>query len=341
MNVLVDDVGSFPLPSGTNRKIFEKAYGLARKRIIERKDIKSNDYLLENFHRVIVDSFIKKCDSGLDVVNYPQHYDMHKQFSEVIQKTMERGTFLVDKNQAIIPEIWVINKEARQICEETGEKILLRVCITGPLELYLKEVGQISYHDILLMFAESARLFAENSILNSKYIKTEVITLDEPSLGFQNIFSNKETFFEIFEKAFDFNGVIKQIHIHSTSRVAELLEVQNLDVLCVECAATPQNMQMISRRELEQTDKQIRVGISRTDIDSMMADALNRKTKTCVPEAIVESPEIIQKRYVTAKQKFGNRMTFTGPDCGLGGWPTQETAQLLLKRTVKAVKTLK
>jgi methionine synthase II (cobalamin-independent) len=32
-------------------------------------------------------------------------------------------------------------------------------------------------------------------------------------------------------------------------------------------------------------------------------------------------------------------MTFTGPDCGLGGWPSQEAAQLLLERTVKAVKS--
>jgi methionine synthase II (cobalamin-independent) len=31
-------------------------------------------------------------------------------------------------------------------------------------------------------------------------------------------------------------------------------------------------------------------------------------------------------------------MTFTGPDCGLGGWPSQEAAQLLLEHTVKAVK---
>jgi methionine synthase II (cobalamin-independent) len=31
-------------------------------------------------------------------------------------------------------------------------------------------------------------------------------------------------------------------------------------------------------------------------------------------------------------------MTFTGPDCGLGGWPTQQAAELLLKRTVNAVK---
>jgi methionine synthase II (cobalamin-independent) len=31
-------------------------------------------------------------------------------------------------------------------------------------------------------------------------------------------------------------------------------------------------------------------------------------------------------------------MTFTGPDCGLGGWPSQEAASLLLTRTVDAVK---
>ena len=31
-------------------------------------------------------------------------------------------------------------------------------------------------------------------------------------------------------------------------------------------------------------------------------------------------------------------MTFTGPDCGLGSWPTQEAAALVLKRAVEAVK---
>jgi len=39
-----------------------------------------------------------------------------------------------------------------------------------------------------------------------------------------------------------------------------------------------------------------------------------------------------------AKEKFGNAITFAGPDCGLGGWPNQETAQLLLKRTVNALR---
>jgi methionine synthase II (cobalamin-independent) len=47
----------------------------------------------------------------------------------------------------------------------------------------------------------------------------------------------------------------------------------------------------------------------------------------------------MRKRYATAKKKYGDRMTFSGPDCGLGGWPTQEAAELLLKRTVNAVKS--
>ena len=56
-------------------------------------------------------------------------------------------------------------------------------------------------------------------------------------------------------------------------------------------------------------------------------------------EQLVESEETIRSRYKFAKEKYGDRMTFTGPDCGLGSWPSQEAAELLLKRTVKAVKT--
>jgi 5-methyltetrahydropteroyltriglutamate--homocysteine methyltransferase len=58
-------------------------------------------------------------------------------------------------------------------------------------------------------------------------------------------------------------------------------------------------------------------------------------------EQLVEGEEVIKKRYVSAKEKFGERMTFTGPDCGLGSWPSQEAAHLLLERTVKAVKSIK
>jgi 5-methyltetrahydropteroyltriglutamate--homocysteine methyltransferase len=53
---------------------------------------------------------------------------------------------------------------------------------------------------------------------------------------------------------------------------------------------------------------------------------------------MVENEETIQKRFEAAKEKFGERLAFVGPDCGLGSWPSQEAALLLLKRTVAAVK---
>lgn len=209
------------------------------------------------------------------------------------------------------------------------------------MELYLKEVGTTPYKDILLMFAETVKRFAKNAVLNSKYVKTEVVSLDEPSFGFQDISADKDTILDVLEKAFDFNGVTKQIHLHSSSRVANILDIKNLDVLSFEYAASPKNIEAVSRKMLERADKQIRVGVSRTDINSIMAELYERGVTKPDAEQLVESEATIGKRFVTAKEKYGDRMTFTGPDCGLGGWPTQEAAQLLLRRTVNVVKSAK
>jgi 5-methyltetrahydropteroyltriglutamate--homocysteine methyltransferase len=339
MNTLIDDIGSFPLPASIDRKSFNEAYVLAREAIINGKDIRKDEFLQNNLYRIIIDSFRRKIGTGLDVVTYPQHYDMHAQFIDVILKAMDNGTYLVDERQAIIPEIYVIKQEAGRLYEETGKELRLRACITGPMELYLKEIGTTPYPDILLMFAETVRRFAKNSIFNTKYLKTEVVSLDEPSFGFLNISADRNTILDIMEKAFNFNGAVKQIHLHSASRVAEILEIKNLDVLSFEYATSPRNIESLSRNMLEKANKQIRVGISRTDIDSIMAELYDIGIKKPLTEQLVESEEIIRKRFVAAKEKYEDRMTFTGPDCGLGGWPTQDAAQLLLKRTVNAVKS--
>jgi 5-methyltetrahydropteroyltriglutamate--homocysteine methyltransferase len=338
MDTLVDDVGSFPLPSYVDRNTFNRAYDLARQAIIEGRDVMKDDFLSSKFCKIVIDSFKKKCAAGLDVVNYPQHYDMYRQFAEPIHGVMKEGTYVVDEKQAFIPEMHVINEAARGLSEELGRRVMLRACITGPMELYLKEVGTVPYKDILLMFAETVRRFAGNSILNSKYVKTEVVSLDEPSFGFQGISADRDTVLEVLENAFDFKGVTKQIHLHSSSRVSDLLDVENVDVLAFEYAASPRNIESLSRQMLDKADKQMRVGVSRTDIDSIAAELYDKGVAMPTATQMVESEDTIRKRFMAAKEKYGDRMTFTGPDCGLGGWPTQEAAQLLLKRTVDAVK---
>jgi len=338
MEILVDDIGSFPLPPTIGKEQFERAYALARKALNQGKDIREDEFLLKNFYNIIIDSFRKKCQTGLDVVNYPQHYDMRNQFAEVIRKAMEKGTYEVEEKDAIIPEVHVISNEAKALSEEFGRKILLRVCITGPMELYLKMIGKTAYKDILLMFAETAKRFAKNAIINSKHVKTEIVSLDEPSFGFQEISAEKDALSDVMERAFDFPGVVKQIHLHSPSRIADILETKNLDVVSLEYAASPKNIDTISKKLLETTGKRIRVGISRTDINNIIAELYEKGITKPNTEQLVEDEETIRKRFQKAKEKFGETMTFTGPDCGLGGWPSQEAAQLLLKRTVKAVK---
>jgi 5-methyltetrahydropteroyltriglutamate--homocysteine methyltransferase len=338
MEPLVDDIGSFPLPAEVDRETFNKAYQLAREAIIDGRDIRKDPFLLKNFCQVTVDAFRRKLGVGLDTVNYPQQYDGLKQVGDVIHKAMANGSFLVEEKQAILPEVWLINEEAKALSGEYGKKIPFRVSIFGPLEQYLSEVGTTPYSDVLENFARTIRRFSKNSVLNSKYIKTEVISIDEPSFGFMNLTAESNVISEVLEKAFDFQGAVRQIHLHSTARLPDLLEVKNIDVLSFEYAASPKNIENVSRKMLDDADKQIRVGVSRTDIGSIMAELNDKGVPKPTAEQLVESKEVIKKRYLSAKQKYGDRMTFTGPDCGLGGWPSQEAAQLLLKTTVNAIK---
>ena len=192
MNTLVDDVGSFPLPAQIDKGSFDKAYVQTRQAISTGKDIRNDKFLFSNFCEVITDSFAKKLATGLDVVSYPQHYDMYKQVTDLIYKVMDKGTYVVDERHAILPEVYVIDVEAKELSEKLGKRIPLRVCIAGPLDLYSKTIGTVFYRDILLMFAETVRRLAKNSILDSKYVKTEVVSLDEPSFGFQDLFADRD-----------------------------------------------------------------------------------------------------------------------------------------------------
>jgi 5-methyltetrahydropteroyltriglutamate--homocysteine methyltransferase len=339
MDTLIDDVGSFPLPPEVSRETFDKAYQLAREAIADRRDMRKDLFIQKNFCEVTVDAFRKKLRSGLDVVTYPQQYDGMKQVGDIIHVSMNTGSFLVEEKRAVLPEVHLLNAEAKRLSEEFGKKIPLRVSIFGPLEQYLKEVGTTPYSDVLESFAETIRRFAKNSILNSKHIKTKVVSLDEPSFGFHSITAEADVIRDVLEKAFDFQDVVRQIHLHSAVRLPEVLEVENIDVVSFEYAASPKNIEGVSRKMLEDADKQIRVGVSRTDIDSIVAELYDKGVTKPTAEQLVDDGATIRKRYASAKAKYGERMTFTGPDCGVGGWPSQEAAFLLLEKTVKAVKS--
>jgi len=339
METYVDDIGSFPLPARIKREDYAKAYEMARDTIINGQDPYEDVFVRETFCKVVVDSFKVKLNSGLDVVNFPQHFSGLRQVGDAIHEAMQKGSFVVDKQKAILPEIYVLSKEAKQLSEQYGKKIHLRVSIFGPIEQYLNEVGATAYPDVLEGFAQTINRFAKNSILNSKYIETKAISIDEPSIGHSSFTGTPDLMREALETAYDFHGPVRQIHLHFASGIHDLLGVKGIDVLSFEYAASPKNIDAISKSMLEKTDKQIRVGIARTDIDAIWAELYEKGITQPTAEQVVEPLDVVKKRYRFAKEKYGERMTFTGPDCGMGSWPSQDIAALLLKRTVEAVKT--
>jgi 5-methyltetrahydropteroyltriglutamate--homocysteine methyltransferase len=340
MEPQVDDIGSFPLPSSVSRDDFDKAYRLARAALVEGKDPRADWFLSKNFCRVTIDSFKQKSLSGLDIVNYPQQYDGIKQVGDGIHAAMEKGTFVVEAKDAILPEVCILREEAKTLCEELRNPIRLRVSIFGPMEQYLREMGTVVHEDVLLQYAETVRRFAENSILNLKHIKTEVVSIDEPSFGFQNLGTSKDVLLRVLERAFDFKGVVRQIHLHSSSCFADVLEAKNTEVLSFEYAASPRNIESVTKKMLDKSDKNVRVGIARTDIDSILAELYSAGISHPTSEQLVEDENTIRKRFEILRVRFGERLAFTGPDCGLGSWPSQETASLLLRRSVMAVRNL-
>jgi 5-methyltetrahydropteroyltriglutamate--homocysteine methyltransferase len=332
---LVDDVGSYPLLRGVSRKVFFRIYPRALRRCAEGRSLLGDEEVAENFYRPVAASLASKASAGLDVVNYPQHYDMHRQFLEPIREYQEEP-FLVEKKYAVIPELSVVEKEAVKY-----GKLGLKVCVTGPIELHLRtEFGYHIYEEILMNLAESVNRFLRNSMLSSPHVETVAVAVDEPSLGFVDLLNvEEEALIQALEACVRGIRARVQIHLHTLKSAPIPLQARGIDIITGEFAASPVNMDLLTRETLEDYGKYLRAGITRTNIDSIMGELLERGIKP-TPERLVEREEVIKKRYRQIIDRYSDRVVFAGPDCGLGAWPSQEAAKTLLERTVRAVRSV-
>lgn len=337
--VLVDDIGSFPLLKGVSRGEFVEVYPQAQRAFAEGINLLKDSQLYEKFYKPVASSLKFKIDSGLDVVNYPQHYDMHRQFLDAIMQHQVEP-FLMDSKYAVIPELFVVQEEAKKYFGERG-RLRLKVCVTGAIELYTRtNFGYYVYEEVLENLAKSVNNFLRNAVLNTKYVETSVVSIDEPSLGFVDLLNVEEdALIKALEKSVEGIAAEVQIHLH-TLKAAEIpLKAGGIGAIGSEFAASPRNAELISKKVLDAHDKFLRAGITRTDIDSILAEWLERGISPS-PEQLVEEENVIRARYEKFKKIFSERISFVGPDCGLGSWPSQEIAYLLLKRTVAAVKQI-
>jgi 5-methyltetrahydropteroyltriglutamate--homocysteine methyltransferase len=343
-----DDVGSFPLPENIDKEKFNKFYWIAYKGFLSKTDIFSNKGIQIYFINPLIEAFKFKFNSGVQIISYPQLIDMNQQFLKPISD-YEIEPDLIDPEKAVVSEMFILENFAKQFYEESGECLRIKFCITGPIELYIKKHKFTIYQDIISNLAESIKSFLKNSIISKKYFKTSIISIDEPSFGYIDLVNVDDVdLIKIFDMCLD--GVNKkeittQIHIHSLKRADIPLKTEKIDVITCEYAANRTNK--ISKRLLDQYDKFIRVGITRTNIDNIIAEAIDTgiswdflKTYDGMI-SLIDSKERIKKNLYDALDMYQEKLRFIGPDCGLGGWRIPQVAYELLARTYNVINEVK
>jgi len=332
---LFDDIGSYPLPEDISRDQISFA-------------IKSND---PRITKILRDAMRQKIEAGVDIPTYPQFQDMNQQFLGIINdEANTEEPLLVRKEKARIMELEAIEEIGAEYYKKNGRKLNIRVCVTGPVELYLKQFGGTAYKDILNAFATSIDRFIRNSIDSARHLQIATVSIDEPSIGInpQLMFSDSDLI-EALEKAAKTaasHNIDTEIHLHSPLHYKLICRVPSISIIGVESAANPSYLDLIDKKDLEDYDKFLRVGVSRTDIFNMAA-ALNEKYGTNVWKeptkleeivTVMETPKTIAIRLDKIYDTFGERIKYAGPDCGLGSWPTQEMAFKLLMNTGTGIK---
>ena len=128
--IFFDDVGSFPLPKG-----------------VRLESLSRDQYL-----QLVRDVLAQKRSAGVEVPTYPQFRDMIRMFMDLIENPeLTESPYLIKREHAKIMELQAV---------PPGQSV--RVCVTGPIELYISAFGATSYVDILYNLAESvARFLAE------------------------------------------------------------------------------------------------------------------------------------------------------------------------------------
>jgi len=319
------------LPNGIKREWFEESI--------------ANEIYRDEVVSIIERAFLDKIYAGVDIPTYPQFRDMVSPFINKIRKN-EEEPFVIRKEEAVLEEVEIIHDISKNIYEKVNKKIPLRVCITGPVEIYLKEFGSKNYLDILKNISKSVQRFVKNSIISNKFCYTDTVSIDEPSIGINpELNFTKDEITEVLDlatKGIKVNNT--EIHLHSSVEYKTMCLVDGIDVIGIECAKDIGVLKTLDKEYLKEYDKHLRVGIARTDISALVSEIneqynVNAWTDARFLDKIFEkeSVDCIYQRLKYAYNILGNVIKFTGPDCGLGSWPSQEMAYHLLNNVRHAI----
>ncbi|HDQ06610.1 MAG TPA: hypothetical protein ENN36_07820 [Candidatus Bathyarchaeota archaeon] len=356
------DVGSLPLV-GDSSKFVEGA---------DRFSLFSADESAKFFEEKVLEGLLDKIGAGIEVPNFPQFRDMNEMFLSMIDG-VERinGGYIqteipsVKAGRSCIPEVMVIEKNSQKIQEKNGAPFEVRICVTGPYTLasffpYRKK-------DIFTKLGNVISQITENSIFSNKHGRVSLVSVDEPVFGLQddglidygsegreNLRSAWES---IFHKIKSKNAQT-MIHLHSTANPL-FWDIASLDV--IESHVDDPLTEMKKTRELlESRDKFLKASVAVNDFDALIkervvADSSEKLAESDLnervadawteikhgrvnPESFLETVDLMKSRLAKLVERFGaERVLYAGPECGLKGYPTYETALECLRRVSSAV----
>ena len=358
------DVGSLPFV-GDSRKFVEGA---------SRFSLYSADESAEFFEKKVLEGLLDKIRVGIDVPNFPQFRDMNEMFLSMMDGVERiKGGYLETKipsvktNRSSIPEVMVIEKNSQRIQEKKGAAFEMRICVTGPYTL--SSFFPYKREDIFIRLGNVISQIVENSIFNDKHGRVSLVSVDEPVFGLQDDalidFGSegrenlRRAWESIFHKVKSKNAQTL-MHLHST--VDELFwDIESLEIL-ESHVDDPLQQKKNTKEKLESTDKFLKASVAVNDFDTLIkkriaADSREKLTESDVNERIadvwtgikhgtvdseifLESVDAMKNRLVKVVERFGaERVPYAGPECGLKGYPTYETAIECLRRVSSAIES--
>jgi 5-methyltetrahydropteroyltriglutamate--homocysteine methyltransferase len=351
------DSGSFPFV-GDSAKFLEGT---------KPSSLNQMDESAEYFEKKIVENFVDKILVGIQVPNYPQFRDMNEMFLSMMDgiEKLDAGyletmvpSLKTDEKQ--LPEIWAIEKNSQMIQEKKGEPFEVRVCVTGPYTL----ASFFPYRDegTFIRLGNVISQVLEENLFSNKQGKTSLVSVDEPLFGFvddplidfgsngrENLLNSWET---VFRKVKSKNAQT-MIHLHSTANPL-FWDADSLDV--IDSHVDDPLIQMKKTSELlEKRDKFLKVSVAVNDFDALIKEKIAADSQEKVaeadlneriadawtdikhgrvnPEIFLESVDTMKSRLAKVVDRFGaERVLYAGPECGLKGYPTYETAIECLRR---------
>lgn len=306
----------------------------------------------EHFERAVVSSFLDKVRCGLTLPNYPQFSDMITSFLEPMRGVRRRGEGYVleeepSVREEVLPELKALLSQAGRLREEAGE-VRMKVCVTGPYTLASLFPG---WDESLftLLSRPLARLVSSNL---PRELGVELLSLDEPVFGVDDPrldrgSEGREVLLKAWEEvlgAAKRKGVKTLLHLHNTSD-GLFWELENLDAV-ESHVGDPLYSSPETPLLLERKDKVLKASIARTDFDKLLEERVGGRVGEVWKEIragreraerYLEEEREMELRLRKVVERFGReRVPYAGPECGLGGFPTYESALECLRRVGRA-----